>query len=552
MSDQKADAQVTKTDSPDSPRKTSTRTICLRVLLAVLAVFLVVEANAKLGYELSIRKLTSLLVDQEDFSIEDARGALYGLESQTIRYQQDKPVLIAEWSSLVSSYIIEVRLSRDETVLDIQTVEEIDETLTDEPVKKDYIQLLKESGNLPPRPGMPKADRTTVQLANPGLNEKWHRKTRRPVHLYRELFRQAFLIAARDELGLQTRDAGLGEFLNEVRGPARRPFQIIVANRHYNTPAGGFVIEIHESGATPEIILDSRESELTPETTAEEIVAIAEKLSRDWFPGFLKKEQFTGKPNRFGRSGKADPSARKLLNSGYVVSLTEALRRLHGQIRKEGESPERLAELAWGYALLGEMTSFVPGPMPVASQARALLYAERLHRKAKTNALSALSRARVRALIGLHPSARDEVGQFRSMATAAKRKNLERQYWSPSLDALLAHDYTQLQTLLTPDSDLTTLAVNLHVTHALQQFPARRAVADEFLKRMPGHALAMEYSIRNGGLVRNFEAAQEGLRGFTAAFRDRLLKVGGLPETLATVVKRIRRTSPSGSNSDSG
>lgn len=541
MSDQKADSQVTETDSSTIKHRTLKKTIWLRGLLALVAVLVLIEAHAKLAYDLSIRKLTALLVtanqDDSDVSIQDARGALYGFESQSLRYQQDKPVLIASWSSLLKSYMVEVRLSTDETVLDIQTVDSIDESLTDQPVKKNYIQSLKESGRLPPRPGMDKADRTTVQLANPGLNEKWHRKTRRPVHLYRELFRQAFLIAARDELGLQTRDAGLGEFLNEVRGPARRPFQIVVANRHYSSPAGGFAVEIHEFGTTPEFIFDSREIELTPETTPEEIVAIAEKLSRTWFAEFLKSQDFGGKRHRYRDAGKADPAARELMKSGYVVSLAKALRKLHGQIRNDGESAERLAELAWCYALLGEMTSFVPGPMPVVCQARALLYAERFRMKAEKSALSVLARARVRTLIGLHPSARDDMEKLRSMANVAQQNQLEQRYWSPSLDALLAHDYARLRQLMTLDSDLTTLVVNFQVTHALQQFPARRAVAGEFLRRMPGHALAMDLTSRNGGLVRNFEAAQEELRGFTAAFRKRLLTVAELPETLAKVAR---------------
>ncbi len=57
--------------------------------------------------------------------------------------------------------------------------------------------------------------------------------------LFRELYRQSLLIAARDELGLSTRDESLGESVPETESPTSFPFELqITIGASPNNAAG--------------------------------------------------------------------------------------------------------------------------------------------------------------------------------------------------------------------------------------------------------------------------------------------------------------------------
>ena len=91
--------------------------------------------------------------------------------------------------------------------------------------------------------------RATVALANPtGSDDLMSRCGHSPRNSARELFRQAFLIAARDEMGLSTRDEVLGDAAPPVPAEAARVelATVLAPDEGAAEPGGGAAAETRE------------------------------------------------------------------------------------------------------------------------------------------------------------------------------------------------------------------------------------------------------------------------------------------------------------------
>lgn len=225
--------------------------------------------------------------------------------------------------------------------------------------------------------------------------------------LAREIVRQALLIAARDELGLATRDAMLGDWRgndnqNEAAGELVIRFQ----------PGGSSRALVRRRGHDPgETLLESdlkdvvaSLSEETPDDLGK-LVEIAESLSRKEFRDVLRKLGADGTANA-KRPDASVPGGveERLLRLGYTEPF-EALRLLHSAQRKDGESPARLGAVVRGYALLGVLTEFHWHPAHEAFKARSLLYAQRLFARDPGRSWGLWHRAFAETLAGLHKNA---------------------------------------------------------------------------------------------------------------------------------------------------
>ncbi len=188
--------------------------------------------------------------------------------------------------------------------------------------------------------------------------------------LLRELARQAVLIAAREELGLGTRDATLGEFVRDD-APERSP--------HIKTRAvigRGFRIWLEQDGPAGRSTVWDREIPLADKDI--DYLALTtelEKLSRTEMVTALLKAGFKKDADRPGRGDAAVPEAvgKQLEELGFVGPVT-ALRTLHQLARTQGESDAVLGGLVRGYGVLGQLTwahwtassvgAIRPGPVP--------------------------------------------------------------------------------------------------------------------------------------------------------------------------------------------
>lgn len=165
----------------------------------------------------------------------------------------------------------------------------------------------------------------------------------------KQLRRQALLVAARDELGLRTRDLFLQESLPGEDGGA-----VEITD-----------IETFPS-ADPEYV-DHRQ-----------FVAELERRSREVFPGELIKLG-ARKVSPVKPEGEAAPgeAAIKLLHEYALIPQFDAVRRLHAEIREKGETLPRLAALVRAYSQLQLLTNYAPRDSHRVFQARAILYAQR-------------------------------------------------------------------------------------------------------------------------------------------------------------------------------
>ncbi len=235
--------------------------------------------------------------------------------------------------------------------------------------------------------------------------------------------RQAFLIAARDELGLATRDAVLGDWrssdaeTNDATAELAILFQPGKSSRAWvrrtGRAAGEILVEsdLKEVSASP---TDHRRDDLIG------LVQIAESLSRKEFRDVLRRLGPTGHANEVRPDASVpDGVDERLTRLGYTESF-QALRLLHRAQRSDGESPARLGALVRGYALLGLLTEFHWHPAHEAFKARSLLYAQRLVARDPRQPWGFWHRAFAEALAGLHTDALSDLVQAKAWTNVEK------------------------------------------------------------------------------------------------------------------------------------
>lgn len=201
------------------------------------------------------------------------------------------------------------------------------------------------------------------------LEQNAEKRVPRPAIIHRELARQAFLLAAREECGLRTRDDVLHE---PVDRNSLHHFLATVSS-HYVT---GTVTTITRGS---EVIFQGT-AKTTGDRTRHYISEVVwqELNSRTGYVDALNK---AGYP-RVARAAFGDrpvpQSAQQKLREHNFLSQLDAVRQLHQAIREQGESEELLSALARGYAHLMNHTLPTPDYRHVVFQARAWLYAQRL------------------------------------------------------------------------------------------------------------------------------------------------------------------------------
>ena len=220
--------------------------------------------------------------------------------------------------------------------------------------------------------------------------------------LLRELQRQAVLIAARDELGLRTRDAVLGE-------PAGRGAVTLRAQtRVWRGSRAELRLSVAKTAAADQPWATFPLSD-DPLVDCPAFVARCEAASRGPYLDALRPLVRINPPPPDWSAGRADHTTLTWLTRMDVFSQFRAVQRLHGQLRSRGPSADRLSALVRAYANLAVLSSDDWSADHAAYLARSLLYAERLVAHERASPPSLYARAYARAMADLSAAALDDL-----------------------------------------------------------------------------------------------------------------------------------------------
>lgn len=183
--------------------------------------------------------------------------------------------------------------------------------------------------------------------------------------LIRELVRQAVLIAARDELGLATRDEALRELI--AADADAKIVDIVTQTRHGRS----VWLRLNHNGK--ELWQHEQPCIVGPVNQYIDITEKMERLSRTEFVKAIRQLGLHAPPRSESSHRRVREEIVRKLAEVNLLSQYDALRLCHDQIRSEGESPERLAVLVRAYAHLGQLTQPFLSSMHRSFRARWLL-----------------------------------------------------------------------------------------------------------------------------------------------------------------------------------
>ncbi len=277
--------------------------------------------------------------------------------------------------------------------------------------------------------------------------------------LTRELVRQAVLIAARDELGWDTGDEGLGDVQPDNVDPHRPAIRIQVTSPGEKR----LKLELITLDKSPVERLLTHEYEFDPDPRRcyALLTALLERESRTTLSDTLKKLS--------ADAASPAPANRKpdftrideLLAKMDFVSQFVAVRLTHQQIRQCGESPELLGRLVRGYSHLAALTQSLWSATSDICAARSLLYAERLVAAQNDSPTALAYRSYARALCGLHALALDDIAVLHKQSNEPQSTGGVLPAWLPLIEAYVQFDREKLKAAAPANSDVASLGALL-------------------------------------------------------------------------------------------
>ncbi|HEX4072743.1 MAG TPA: hypothetical protein VHX68_16300 [Planctomycetaceae bacterium] len=368
-----------------------------------------------------------------------------------------------------------------------------------------------------------------------------------PPLLVRELVRQAFLIAARDECGLSTRDATLREEFPSAPDPRDVPFDMYSSTAmpkkgvNYSYALGRKGDKTAKKLWTWEFHVDFPAAVLFTIKKPESITALtikAEALSRGEFKDLLKREGWGQVVPSPRRSAQVPRQAGDDIWTWNEFALLGGLRRIHAEIGTKGESPELLAALAIGYANLGMVTEHYYSAASKAYFARGLLYAERLMQKTDQSPWALWHRAYVRVAVGLDQLAQADVAAAKTPSQPASDRPLPffakvlPNYLDGKLSRMLAQAKDPVELRLAHYLAFETTQLLDVEDNSLRVAAARPVVRD-----CPDCFSALEGLSATYALSVMREVTESSFQQMSKSLRKRLPGLPGLPESLAKEIK---------------
>jgi hypothetical protein len=254
-----------------------------------------------------------------------------------------------------------------------------------------------------------------------------------PGQITQEIYRQALLIAARDELGLQTRDESLREW--RTMSPHSSTLRIL-----FEGPRA-YLIDM----ANPQLALWENRYTRDMPNRYPRMIEEAEDLSRHKFVALLKQRGWAAKGVKSRPDGPAPANAEALVEQMEELPQFIALRQTHALIRTDGESLPRLGMVVRAYANLGQLTRYHWSIEYAVYSARSLIYAQRMVATHPDSAYALWHRAYAFALAGFLDAA------LKDLSAAAAMNKEPAPSWAVVLEAFCKYQTDKLVSLAKGD-----------------------------------------------------------------------------------------------------
>ena len=298
---------------------------------------------------------------------------------------------------------------------------------------------------VPKRFSQPATVSHTIYL---GKSPEWAGRLTGSLHnglLSQELVRQALLVAGRDELGWDTRDAWLGDPMPNQGENA--PLEVLPGS------GGGAQVEILRGFAPSPVVIGRAKLALSKDRGYSQLLADAEQLSRGSFVTVLKQAGFPGSAHARKPDVAVPEDIEKLLTEMSFCSQFRAVRRLHELTGTQGESPALLGALVRGYANLGMLTEFHWHPAHQVFKSRALLYAQRMTATADDRISGQWHKAYALAAAGLPALALEELAAADKKPDPPEKKPVPKKpAWVDMIAAYCHYDVEKLKPAKTTPS----------------------------------------------------------------------------------------------------
>lgn len=351
--------------------------------------------------------------------------------------------------------------------------------------------------------------------------------------LVREVIRQAFLIAAREDFGARTRDPALREPVPAESTDAR----VFLIDLDLD-PVRPYRIRLSGGRNAGEV---AKWSQVIPPNTEVPILTVLARVdawTRGPFATALEQAKLARrKPTAAATKGAsaAQPAEVSELAPLEFCSEIASLRTLHAALAADPGSVPLLSAIAREYALLGSVTEVHWGAEHKIFKARALIYAERAVGAGPNDVDAAWSRALVRALVGLHVPAAEEIQRATRLAAdspAGGRKPVPPP-WSEALSAFVLWDETALAELAAQDERPLAAYLRMLATELAASRDQRMGAVNRLIETQPEcframAALSYEETL---GIRRSVGPAQ--IQQFAISFPRLLQQVPGLPAPLS-------------------
>lgn len=335
-----------------------------------------------------------------------------------------------------------------------------------------------------------------------------------PTHaglLGRELIRQSVLIAARDELGVHTRDETLGD---PIVGSDPRAVDIKTTIQNNGAISMSLALSgVHQSNWT------HREEWSVPKKETEPLDYVAlceslEKRSREQFPEALRSARFEGRGSKPWNEQPLPEVVEGQLARLSVMTQLSAVRRLHAHVRDNGPSKDAMAGLARGYANLAMLTYPLWTPRSPAFAARSLLYAQRLVAADPRSPWGPWHRAYALAMVGLDGAALADLEAAKALAGS---NPLPAPTWVSLIEAQCRFDPARVREIIAQSNDASDLAQFLLFRSLGGEYWAYRPAAEvarEFLNKRHADCIPITHALAHSPSIDDMH------RATTAAFES--------------------------------
>lgn len=484
MNEPGSKAESSRDTSVATNRQSLIALIALSSALVLALLFVIgLEWKSSSGFNATLVDLEQRLA-QGRMPLTELNDHLHGSPLRTERTtEREKQRLQLKWPSLFRTY--DLSLILDNSRPDTSFVIRVETLFAGDVASKPVAQ---KSEFVPVAPlGLPAGYENVVALKTRDIPL---------VHgsLVRELIRQGLLIAAEEELGLDTVDASLGQAVPDAENPVNFPLELDVEFVQTQVPVPESKGPWQEFYSNLVIRISRRKSDgKWKEWSApielvryrHRIESLAKAIGKLSVGPFKEGLQAVGFENGDAAASATTEPITAIGDHLDLCSQFAMIRQLHLQNRVHGSTDEREAALVRAYANLGSLSDFQWSASHKVFKARSLIYASRLVAKTGKTPFSLAHQAYAQALCGLHMAALESVKAARNaQGTAAPE-------WLDLIDAYCAYKPSQLESVSGPQQELA-LYLRMRMVELMVDHQAAIKAINAFIEINPACTRSME------------------------------------------------------------